>query len=94
MIEIPAPYLLFLGDVSNPLDAKTAMGLRDWRPESCVGQYRLPGCALDLGLLDMSFKEAVAAGASSGGSGVAPSGGALKAEWVSVLTEAIRSGLA
>lgn len=93
MIEVPSPYLLFLGDVSNPLDAKTAMGLRDWRPEGCVGQYRLPGCAVDLGLPDMSFSEAVAAGANSVVIGVAPSGGALKAEWVAVLTEAIRSGL-
>lgn len=93
MIEIPSPYLLFLGDVSNPLDAKTAMGLRDWRPEGCVGQYRLPGCAVDLGLPDMSFSEAVAAGANSVVVGVAPSGGALKAEWVTVLTEGIRSGL-
>lgn len=93
MIEIPSPSLLFLGDVSNPLDAKTAMGLRDWRPEGCVGQCRLPGCAVDLGLPDMSFSEAVAAGAHSVVIGVAPSGGALKAEWVSVLAEALRSGL-
>ena len=93
MIEIPAPYLLFLGDVSNPLDAKTAVGLRDWRPEGCVGQHRLPGCAVDLGLPDMSFREAVAAGANSVVIGVAPSGGALKVEWVSVLAEAMRSGL-
>ena len=93
MIEVPSPYLLFLGDVSNPLDAKTAMGLRDWRPEGCVGQFRLPGCAVDLGLPDMSFSEAVAAGANSVVIGVAPSGGAFKAEWVAVLTEAIRAGL-
>jgi uncharacterized NAD-dependent epimerase/dehydratase family protein len=93
VIELPSPYLLFLGDVSNPLDAKTAMGLRDWRPEGCVGQCRLPGCAVDLGLPDMSFSEAVAAGAHSVVIGVAPSGGALKAEWVSVLAEALRSGL-
>jgi uncharacterized NAD-dependent epimerase/dehydratase family protein len=93
VIEIPSPSLLFLGDVSNPLDAKTAMGLRDWRPEGCVGQCRLPGCAVDLGLPDMSFSEAVAAGAHSVVIGVAPSGGALKAEWVSVLAEALRSGL-
>ena len=93
MIEIPSPYLLFLGDVSNPLDAKTAMGLRDWRPEGCVGQYRLPGCAVDLGLPDMSFSEAAAAGAKSVVIGVAPLGGVLKAGWVSVLAEAIGSGL-
>ena len=93
MIEIPAPYLLFLGDVSNPLDAKTAMGLRDWRPERCVGQYRLPGCAVDLGLPEMDFSAAAATGAQSVVIGVAPSGGALKAEWVAALGEALRAGL-
>ena len=93
MIELPAPHLLFLGDVTNPLDAKTAMGLRDWRPERCIGQYRLPGCSVELDLPEMDFKAAVAAGAKSVVIGVAPSGGALKAEWVSALTEAIRAGL-
>ncbi|MGB2360675.1 MAG: DUF1611 domain-containing protein [Luminiphilus sp.] len=93
MIEIPSPYLLFLGDVSNPLDAKTAMGLRDWRPERCVGQYRLPGCAVDLGLPEMDFSAAAATGAQSVVIGVAPSGGALKAEWVAALGEALRAGL-
>lgn len=93
MIEIPSPYLLFLGDVSNPLDAKTAMGLRDWRPDRCVGQYRLPGCAVDLGLPEMDFSAAAATGAQSVVIGVAPSGGALKAEWVAALGEALRAGL-
>ena len=93
MIELPAPYLLFLGDVTNPLDAKTAMGLRDWRPERCIGQYRLSGCSVDLGLPEMDFSAAVAAGAKSVVIGVAPSGGALKAEWVSALAEATRAGL-
>ena len=94
MIALPTPHLLFLGDVTNPLDAKTAMGLRDWRPEDCVGQYRLPGCAVDLGLPDMDFTAAAAAGAKSVVIGVAPSGGALKAEWISALSEALHAGLA
>jgi uncharacterized NAD-dependent epimerase/dehydratase family protein len=93
VIELPAPYLLFLGDVTNPLDAKTAMGLRDWRPERCIGQYRLSGCSVDLGLPEMDFSAAVAAGVKSVVIGVAPSGGALKAEWVSALAEATRAGL-
>ena len=93
MTELPAPHLLFLGDVTNPLDAKTAMGLRDWRPERCIGQYRLPGCTVDLGLPEMDFSTAATAGARSVVIGVAPSGGALKAEWVSALGEALRAGL-
>ena len=93
MISLPTPYLLFLGDVTNPLDAKTAMGLRDWRPENCIGQYRLPGCAVDLGLPDMDFTAAAAAGAKSVVIGVAPSGGALKADWISALSDALHAGL-
>ena len=93
MIAFPTPHLLFLGDVANPLDAKTAMGLRDWRAEDCIGQYRLPGCAVDLGLPDMDFAAAAAAGAKSVVIGVAPSGGALKAEWIWALSEALHVGL-
>jgi len=35
------PYLMFLGDAPDELAAKTAIGVRDWRPEWCVGQMRL-----------------------------------------------------
>ena len=93
MIELPTPYLLFLGDVTNPLDAKTAMGLRDWRPEQCVGQGRLTGCTVDLGLPETTVEAAVAAGAKSIVIGVAPSGGALKPAWVQVLKAALEAGL-
>lgn len=31
---IHAPYLLFLGDASDPLAAKVAQGIRDWRPDA------------------------------------------------------------
>ncbi len=42
------PYLMFLGDAADELAAKTAIGVRDWRPEWCVGQMRLDGCNADL----------------------------------------------
>jgi hypothetical protein len=32
------PYLLLVGDMENPRNAKTAFGLKDWAPEDCVGQ--------------------------------------------------------
>lgn len=47
---IPQPYLLFLGDVTDPLAAKTARGIHVWRPEQCVGEIKLPGCTVSLGL--------------------------------------------
>ncbi len=41
---IQTPYLLFLGDAPDPLAAKVAQGIRDWRPEHAVAQYGIP-CA-------------------------------------------------
>ena len=60
---IEQPYLLFLGDAPDALAAKVAQGIRDWRPELAIGQYRLDGCRADLGLPDMTPPQAAAAGA-------------------------------
>ena len=49
---IPTPYLLFLGDAPDQLAAKVAQGIKDWRPENAVGQYRMAGCGADLQLTD------------------------------------------
>ena len=75
LMDLQPPHLLFLGDVVNPLDAKTAMGVLDWRPEDCIGQFRLPRCGVDLGLPDLTPEAAVALGARSLLLGVAPLGG-------------------
>jgi len=91
--KIKDPYLLFLGTVRNPLDAKTAQGLKDWRPELCLGQLRLPGCSVDLGLPDMTPAQAVEAGAGSLVIGVAPLGGDVSPEWVESLRLALEAGL-
>ena len=55
---IKTPYLLFLGDAPDQLAAKVAIGIKDWRPENAVAQYRMPGCGADLGIADMSLREA------------------------------------
>ena len=60
---IETPYLLFLGDAPDQLAAKVAIGIKDWRPENAVGQYRMDGCKADLGLPDMTLTEAKEAGA-------------------------------
>ena len=92
-LRIRTPYLVFLGDVENPLDAKTGRGLADWRPELCVGQLRLGGCRVDLGLPDMTPEEARAAGASSLVIGIASFGGAIEAHWEEPLLAALDAGL-
>ena len=89
---IQRPYLLFLGDAPDQLAAKVAQGIRDWRPENVVGQYRMAGCGADLGLPDMSLAEARAAGAKTLVIGVANRGGVISPEWKKVLIAALEEG--
>jgi len=89
---INTPYLLFLGDVPDMLAAKVAIGIRDWRPENAVGQFRLPGCGADLGLADMTLAEARATGAQTLVIGVANRGGVISKEWKKVLVAALEEG--
>ena len=87
------PYLLFLGDAPDMLAAKVALGVRQWRPDFCLGQLRLPGCAADAGLPDMTIEEAVRAGARTMVVGVANRGGVISESWVAVLKAALESGM-
>lgn len=92
-MTIPGNYLLFLGDVTDPLAAKTACGLLDWAPGRCTGQYRLPACKVDLGLPDMDFAQARASGAQTLVIGVTPIGGAFADGWIAPIVAAIEAGL-
>ena len=92
-MAILGKYLLFLGDAAELLEAKTASGLVDWRPEQCVGQWRLPSCKIDLGLEDMTFTQARAAGAETLVIGVAPFGGAIASGWIEPIVAALDVGL-
>lgn len=89
---IETPYLLFLGDAPDQLAAKVAQGIKDWRPESSVGQLRLEGCGADVGLTDMSLAEGFEAGAKTLVIGVANRGGVISAKWKAVLVEALEMG--
>ncbi|MFP4304913.1 N-acetyltransferase DgcN [Rhodosalinus sp.] len=89
---IETPYLLFLGDAPDPLAAKVAQGIKDWRPDNAVGQFRMEGCKADLGLPDMSLAEAKAAGAKTLVIGVANRGGVISAAWKKVLVAALEEG--
>ncbi len=89
---IETPYLLFLGDAPDQLAAKVAIGIRDWRPENAVGQYRMEGCKADLGMTDMTLAEAKEAGAKTLVIGVANRGGVISQAWKTVLIEALEMG--
>lgn len=90
---ISTPYLLFLGDAPDGLAAKVAQGIKDWRPDAAVGQFRMPGCNADMGLPDMSIAEASAAGVKTLVVGVANRGGKISAAWLDVLKEALAAGM-
>jgi uncharacterized NAD-dependent epimerase/dehydratase family protein len=92
-VMIETPYLLFLGDAADPLAAKVAQGIKDWRPELCVGQLRLDGCKADMGLDDLTIEEAVSKGAKTMVIGVANRGGVISNKWKTVLKQALEGGL-
>jgi len=92
VIDLPRPYLLFLGDVTELGYAKTAFGLRDWAPDHCVGEYGLAG-ALTIGLAQLRPREAKVAGARSLVIGVANPGGFIPEAWIPALVEALDAGL-
>lgn len=93
MLDLPTPYLLFLGDVTEPGFAKTAYGLREWVPDICVGELDFVGTVLTTGLPRMSAAEGVAKGARAVVIGVAHPGGALHESWIAPLVGAMAAGL-
>ncbi len=92
-MALKQPYLLFLGDAADQLAAKVAQGIKTWRPEFCVGQFRLEGCNADVGLEDLTIAQAAEVGAKTLVIGVANRGGIISQEWVAVLLEAIEAGM-
>ncbi|MFC0269764.1 N-acetyltransferase DgcN [Kushneria aurantia] len=91
--EIHAPYLLFLGDIEDSVSAKMARAVVTWRPDKAVGQLRMTGSTVSVGIEDLSIAEAVARGARTLVIGVANSGGKLPGHWRDVIVEAIRHGM-
>ena len=92
MSMIETPYLLFLGDAPDQLATKVAQGIKDWRPEFALGQYRMDGCKADMGLRDMTLTEAKAAGCRTLVIGVANRGGVISQAWKKVLVQALEEG--
>jgi uncharacterized NAD-dependent epimerase/dehydratase family protein len=92
-LRLRKPYVIFMGDVDDPASAKTGFGLRDWCPDDSIGQIRTAAGAVDLGLPELTAKQAVQAGARSLVIGIAPDGGTLKESWIPTLAEAAAAGL-
>ena len=93
VLDLPQPYLLFLGDAREASYAKTAFGLRDWARERCVGEWALPGATVSTGLPALRPADAHAQGARALVIGVANYGGVILPEWIDALVEALSAGL-
>ena len=91
-IQIPNPYLLFVGDCPEALSAKTAFGVAYWRKDICAGQLRFPG-GVDVGLPDLTLAEAVQAGVQTLVIGIAPTGGGFHASWLEACRDVLAAGL-
>src|ERR1700742_4170089 len=93
LLDLPQPYLLFLGDTTEKGYAKTAFGLRDWARDRCVGEWSCAGATVSTGLPRLTPKEARARGARALVIGVANTGGVIGDSWIPSLVEALESGL-
>lgn len=92
-MNIPAPYLLMLGETKDPLAIKTARGVHYWRPEKCLGQLRLNDDVPSLGLPEMDIETAVEKGAKTFVLGTANAGGVLAEHWIPMIVDAIERGM-
>jgi len=92
-VQLEAPYLILIGDITDSTYAKTGLGIVHWRPDLVAGQLRFPGCEVDMGVPDLSVSEAVDVGVKSLVIGVAPVGGEVPDSWWASIEEAARAGL-
>lgn len=92
-IDLPRPYLLFLGDADDTTFLKTGLGLRDWAPGLCLGEHKCDGAAASIGLPAMRPREAHGAGARALVISAASIGGAIRPAWIPYLVEALEAGL-
>lgn len=92
-VRLLGPYLLFLGDTSEPGFAKTAFGLRDWARDQCLGELALPDCTVTTGLPRLTTVTAHEQGARALLIGVAAPGGLIPPSWMPTLVEALEAGL-
>ena len=61
-VQLKPPYLILIGEEDDATYAKTGFGIVQWRPDLVAGQFRFPGCRVDLAVPDMTVEEAARAG--------------------------------
>jgi uncharacterized NAD-dependent epimerase/dehydratase family protein len=94
MINLKSPYLLFIGDVTNPISSKTARGIADFSPEKCIGYNKLPSSTVTIdSLAETSIEKAAKNGAKTMIIGLANSGGYISDTWIDSIIEAAKFGM-
>lgn len=93
VLDLPRPYLLYLGDADDTTFLKTGLGLRDWAPTLCIGEHKCAGAGATLGLPPMRPDEAYAAGARALVLAAASIGGIIREAWIPDLMAALEAGL-
>lgn len=92
-VDLPQPYLLFLGDADDTAFLKTGLGLRDWAPGLCLAEHKCDGAAASIGLPVMNPRDAYASGARALVIATASIGGAISSAWIPYLADALEAGL-
>jgi len=92
-VRIEAPYLILIGDTDDVVNAKTGLGIVQWRRELVAGQVRFRQCPVDLGVPDLSVREGAESGVKSLIIGVAPVGGNVPDSCWQAIEEAATAGL-
>lgn len=93
VIDLKAPYLIFIGEVDSLAYAKTGAGIVEWRRDLVAGQLRFEDNQLDFGVPDMTIEQAAAAGVKSLIIGVAPIGGAIDDRLLTIMEQAAEAGM-
>lgn len=92
-MDLQTPYLLFLGNAKDPLSVKIANSVVDWRPDLCVGEYRLPDCTITKGLEALAPAAAYARGARTFVVTMNNAGGYIEPDWIPAMLDALEAGL-
>jgi len=93
VLNIAKPYVLFMGNETDPIYAKTGLGIAHWDAANCVGQIRLTPETVDAGLLDVTLGEALQHGANTVVLGVVVIGGSIPQATLTILRQALELGL-
>ncbi len=93
MLDIAKPTVLLMGNETDPIYAKTGLGIAHWDAANCVGQMRLTPETVDVGLPDVTLGEALQRGANTLVLGVVVIGGSIPPATLTILRQALELGL-